>query len=155
MGFGEKRCRKHLPLRVSGQILRYVSPVLSIAFVAFLVWKAYSTSAGLGHAALAVIGLVAVWMLIGTVRDTRRLRESESTLANRPCPFCNTPFGEQLARDTFHPPPPPKRKLTELVFEDDWGMSLIACPNCSETCIFHRNSAKLQWKVGDEIHADA
>jgi len=135
-------------------MLHTVSRLFCIALVALLVWKAYSTSSAFGHAALAAIGLVSVWGLIGHICDRRRLRESELTLANRLCPYCNSPFGEQLAHDTFHASLPPKRKLTEFVFEDDWGMSPISCPNCNETCLYHRNAARLQWKVGDEIHVD-
>jgi len=95
------------------------------------------------------------FVLVKGLRDGRRLKESERHLATLECPACGSPFGSEAAHQAFHPPRPPKRPLTELIFVDDLGFSSVHCTSCNADVLYHRRAARLQWKGAIEAHGEA
>ena len=138
---------------------KLIQPVITLSIFAFLIWQAYHHSFLVGSIAVGATLAIFAFIFWDGARCRERLRASQHFLAHLACPACGSVFGDEIAQRALNPAPPSKTRMTELVFHDDFGMTMVKCDGCDRQYIYHRNAACLQWKNDDgeivRIHANS
>ena len=126
------------PLGVRNQMVRHAVHLVISAAVIYVGWLLYDHSVWLGNALVLPFCILMALAFTFDYRVRKRLRKSCAMLATLTCPTCGTPFGVEVARLAFVPPPRKPNRIS-----DDFGYSDVRCMACNGQFVYHRHNMAL------------